>query len=269
MDALAFEPNITADSLTNRGTAQLNPSYDDPPAPEDNEVPETAPHKDDEPAAATDDRLCRICYGGPADEEDEPELGRLISPCKCKGTMRSVHIGCLNRWRTTSQKKESFYECDHCHYKYHFRPVISILTLFIFSSGVVLAGFLSKLLTRYLFDETSGDPLFLIFNNTSLSPAEPSSLWTVDAAHMLAGITLVGLLGVFQLVMALFRGPWGVPRFTTTTRGGNADRGPSIIVIILIAIGVGKAVYVVWSAVRRWSRTKLEMVETAILDVNE
>ncbi|CAG8767888.1 14672_t:CDS:1, partial [Acaulospora colombiana] len=32
-----------------------------------------------------DDRMCRICFAGP---EEEDNLGRLISPCLCKGTMR-------------------------------------------------------------------------------------------------------------------------------------------------------------------------------------
>lgn len=36
-----------------------------------------------------DERQCRICLGG-ADEEDT--LGRLISPCLCKGSMKYVHI---------------------------------------------------------------------------------------------------------------------------------------------------------------------------------
>jgi hypothetical protein len=44
------------------------------------------------PAAAThpvEERQCRICLGG-ADDEDM--LGRLISPCLCKGSMKYVHI---------------------------------------------------------------------------------------------------------------------------------------------------------------------------------
>ena len=36
-----------------------------------------------------DERQCRICLGG-ADEEDT--LGRLISPCLCKGSMKYVHV---------------------------------------------------------------------------------------------------------------------------------------------------------------------------------
>jgi hypothetical protein len=39
-----------------------------------------------------DDRQCRICFGGP---EDEAQLGRLISPCLCSGSMRvSVSVSC-------------------------------------------------------------------------------------------------------------------------------------------------------------------------------
>jgi E3 ubiquitin-protein ligase DOA10 len=43
-----------------------------------------------EPASEPPLKTCRICFGG---VEDEPELGKLISPCKCKGTMKYVHLG--------------------------------------------------------------------------------------------------------------------------------------------------------------------------------
>ena len=58
--------------------------------------------------------MCRICFGG---KEDENELGRLISPCLCKGSMRYVHQYCLHQWRNTSSNKKSFYQCDQCKYK--------------------------------------------------------------------------------------------------------------------------------------------------------
>lgn len=57
------------------------------------------------------ERTCRICFDGVSE-------GRLISPCKCKGTSKYVHTKCLHQWRTTSQKQESYYECDTCKYKY-------------------------------------------------------------------------------------------------------------------------------------------------------
>jgi hypothetical protein len=36
-------------------------------------------------ANASEDKMCRICFAG---SEEESNLGRLISPCQCKGTMR-------------------------------------------------------------------------------------------------------------------------------------------------------------------------------------
>lgn len=43
---------------------------------------------------ANDENVCRFCMGGPSDE-----LGVLFSPCHCSGSMRFVHVECLNRWR--------------------------------------------------------------------------------------------------------------------------------------------------------------------------
>jgi len=40
-----------------------------------------------------DNRVCRICFGG---VNDIIESGKLISPCKCKGSMKYVHVNCLN-----------------------------------------------------------------------------------------------------------------------------------------------------------------------------
>lgn len=45
---------------------------------------EGSPHADDD-ASEPDDRQCRICFGGP---EEEEYLGRLISPCFCTGSLR-------------------------------------------------------------------------------------------------------------------------------------------------------------------------------------
>src|SRR5205085_2770603 len=46
--------------------------------------------------------------------------GRLISPCRCRGTMKFVHLHCLNSWRYASPNRRSVYQCDQCGYKYHF-----------------------------------------------------------------------------------------------------------------------------------------------------
>ena len=90
------------------------------PIPEPATIPGALPPEPKAPTPEDPDseKLCRICFGGTA---EEPENGRLFSPCKCKGSMRYVHIGCLNEWRKQAAKQESFYRCDQCHYKYSFR----------------------------------------------------------------------------------------------------------------------------------------------------
>lgn len=65
-----------------------------------------------------DNKTCRICYGS---DEDAEELGRLISPCKCTGTSKYVHIICLQEWRTHSPRKRSYFECDLCKHRYSLR----------------------------------------------------------------------------------------------------------------------------------------------------
>ncbi|CAK9001640.1 unnamed protein product [Durusdinium trenchii] len=59
-------------------------------------------------------RCCRICF----DSEESKQTGRLFSPCQCTGSMRFVHVSCLNEWRSASCNHRSYYHCDACHYKY-------------------------------------------------------------------------------------------------------------------------------------------------------
>ncbi len=68
------------------------------------------PERDDEPA----ERVCRVCYSG-------EEAGHLFSPCRCRGTMRWIHEGCLNEWRAASANPRSFTHCDQCGFRYRVR----------------------------------------------------------------------------------------------------------------------------------------------------
>jgi hypothetical protein len=51
---------------------------------------------------ASSSKVCRICLGDD-DDNDNP----LIEPCKCAGTMSSIHIECLQNWLNS---KRSFKE---------------------------------------------------------------------------------------------------------------------------------------------------------------
>jgi E3 ubiquitin-protein ligase DOA10 len=52
-------------------------------------------------------RACRICL-----DEEEDETNPFITPCKCMGSMKFIHLKCLRNWldsKRVSQKLEGVY----------------------------------------------------------------------------------------------------------------------------------------------------------------
>ncbi|KAF9462137.1 hypothetical protein BDZ94DRAFT_1166369 [Collybia nuda] len=103
------------------------------------------------PDSPIDEKQCRICLDGQGSED---ELGRLIRPCLCKGSISYVHIKCLQTWRTTSASNSAFFACPQCRYQYRFtrtrfagiatNPVIvGGLSGLIFTTIVMLASFVT------------------------------------------------------------------------------------------------------------------------------
>ncbi|KAG7099132.1 hypothetical protein E1B28_001004 [Marasmius oreades] len=114
-----------------------------------------------------DEKQCRICLDG---VEAESELGRLIRPCLCKGSISYVHVKCLQRWRNTASGT-AFFSCPQCHYRYRFSRtrVVGIATNPVIVGGIstiffVLITFLSSFLTTYLlsfFQEPTSTTFYL------------------------------------------------------------------------------------------------------------
>ena len=86
---------------------------------------------------STDDASCRICFEG-------TEAGILFKPCLCGGTMKYIHVECLNRWRLSGIRR-SEYECPNCKYKYNLRKIRASGWLNQFWVVPVLAMFLVSL----------------------------------------------------------------------------------------------------------------------------
>ena len=51
-------------------------------------------------------RVCRICL---EDEEDVQSGNPFITPCKCMGSMKYIHLKCLREW---TDSKKQFLEQD-------------------------------------------------------------------------------------------------------------------------------------------------------------
>ena len=167
-----------------------------------------------------EEKQCRICLDG---SEAENELGRLIRPCLCKGSIsvrqrlsfhlqgfhlissQYVHVRCLQRWRTTSASNSAFFACPQCHYHYHFArtsvfgiatnpglyPVPSMNHIFLMTATVVV-GTVSAMLFTSLVMMSSFLTTFFV-----TSADEPSYYWY---SFYVSPIEVVG-----DLVRASFR----------------------------------------------------------------
>ncbi|VDN55292.1 unnamed protein product [Dracunculus medinensis] len=71
------------------------------------------------------ERLCRICHC-PSSLNDN-----LISPCRCSGSLKYVHMSCLLHWLTIcSRKLKRPAICELCLYRYHRRRLFKVLFTF-------------------------------------------------------------------------------------------------------------------------------------------
>lgn len=68
-----------------------------------------------------DEPLCRICHMGV--EGEGASVDKLISPCKCSGSMQYIHCGCLLKWLNVSNKtnEDKPLSCELCYYEYVWR----------------------------------------------------------------------------------------------------------------------------------------------------
>ena len=78
-----------------------------------------------------DDLECRICRGG-------VEVGTLLHPCKCSGSIRYVHEECIKLWLQRTRTKT----CELCHHPFKFSPVYAPDTPSRLPTTIFLLGFL-------------------------------------------------------------------------------------------------------------------------------
>ncbi|KIY50547.1 hypothetical protein FISHEDRAFT_38881 [Fistulina hepatica ATCC 64428] len=114
------------------------------------------------PNAQEDDGpQCRICLDG---ADADPALGRLIRPCRCKGSMSYVHLGCLERWRLSSTDRSAFYKCQQCGYHYRYSRtriaaiarnplVVGSLSAVAFTTLVILSSFVTTFFMSSLIND--------------------------------------------------------------------------------------------------------------------
>lgn len=244
---------------------------------------EGSPSEPPRPQRVYPSRTCRICLevveptytlplgglGGmlsptPTVEyiSSEPGAGRLIRPCKCKGSQRYVHEGCLQEWRHADPAygRRNFWQCPTCHFKYRLERMqwsrwISstatqiALTITILLTTVFVLGFVADpIINLYL------DPVSTLTTNPLNAPSLQSDFLDDDeelsgwAFHLIKGLTSLGLLGFVKVFFAM--SPWQAYYYRSAAFGGGRGRGGTgrdrleNISWTLVLIGVGTFLWV-------------------------
>ncbi|KAI7487522.1 hypothetical protein KC351_g2584 [Hortaea werneckii] len=217
----------------------------------------------------------RVTYESPPGDG-----GRMLRPCKCKGSQKYVHEECLSAWRRQDPlQKRNYWQCPTCRYQYRLERLrwgawISStasqvgLTVSIFVVAMFILGFVADPIINLYLDPlstiaTAGGPTgSLIYDD------EPAT-WT---EHFVKGLASLGLLGFAKFLLTLSPWHWFNMRGTVVVNrsgglgGTGRDRlqGLSWFAVIL---GIATFLWAVWKMVRAWSRRTLEQAGERVMDV--
>lgn len=170
---------------------------------------------------------------------ESPESGRLIRPCKCKGSQRYVHEGCLLAWRMTNLDATghqiNYYECPTCKFKYRIermkwsRWISSIftqilLTLSILFLTIFILGFIADPIINLYLDPL--DTITSLGSSTDYYYEDEDVTWAEAwAEHILKGLTSLGLLGAVKAFLAMSPWQWWNLRSVGVIGRGGARAG--------------------------------------------
>ena len=196
-------------------------------------------------------------------DSPDPETGRLLRPCKCKGSSKYVHEGCLQAWRHADPDygKKNYWQCPTCGFRYRLERMqwgrwISstatqiALTCFIFVMVLFIMGFVADPIINLYVDPysfLSSAPLSKVGARLEPILADDDVIsWT---EHFIKGLASLGLLGFVKVLFALSPWQWWNIRTSGIMNGGGRsgntgrDRLANISWIVVI-IGVATFLWV-------------------------
>lgn len=183
---------------------------------------------------------------------------RLVNPCRCKGSVKYVHEGCLKSWMN---ENPNAWRCDRCLYEYRMErlnwaqrlrsPIVALgLTVFILLTTIFILGFIADpILNLWL------DPVGTIADSVTTGHIrldEDIDLLPDEAGwfeHFLKGLFSLGLLGFVKAFLVM--SPWQWWNLRTSgiiggggRRGGTGRERMESINLLLVLIGVVTFLYV-------------------------
>ncbi|KAF2718448.1 hypothetical protein K431DRAFT_287604 [Polychaeton citri CBS 116435] len=236
----------------------------------------------DTPSAALPSWLAgrpHVTYASPPEDG-----GRLIRPCKCKGSQKYVHEGCLDLWRRQDpEQKRNWYQCPTCSYQYRLQRLswgrslestvtqlsltFAILAVAMFGLGFVADPIINFYLDPYDTLASAGGPAgSLVYDGEAAGWAE----------HFAKGLTSLGLLGFAKFLLSVSPWHWwnmrgsGLMGGSSASRSGISGTGRDRVrdlSWIAVLIGIITFLWAVWKGVRAWSRRTLERARQKVMDV--
>jgi hypothetical protein len=267
-----------------RAKSNPKPAETNSPKPTPTSAPNPAPKSAAKPEKRWPPRTCRICletvmptFHMPTEslpgilqhspsvtyDSTDPESGRLLRPCKCKGSSKYVHEGCLQAWRHADPgyAKRNYWHCPTCGFQYRLERMnwgrwisstttqvvltITILFLTLFIMGFVADPIINIYLDPYSFLSSAS-----ISNlGSKLEPIltdEDVPTWT---EHFIKGLASLGLLSFVKVIFALSPWQWwnlrssGILNSSGRAGANGRDRLASIS-WIMVLVGVGTFLWV-------------------------
>lgn len=249
----------TPDSFQDEFICEHEVTQRTPPPPQpDWRQKQASPSNDDSPRRPKHygPRTCRICLETvqPTSESptegilgvvspaprvqyisEDPSLGKLIRPCKCKGTQSYVHEGCLNEWRYADTTRDrNYFKCPTCGYSYRIERLKwsqwvgsttaqVFLTLLILWATVFILGFAADPIFNLYLDPVGAitHPISTLSEPALVLEDEEGADWSLFE-HLLKGLASLGLLGFLKIVFAMSPWHWYNLRNVVPTGGARA-----------------------------------------------
>ncbi|KAL6852661.1 hypothetical protein ACO1O0_007209 [Amphichorda felina] len=223
----------------------------------------------------------------PIYESDDPELGRLLSPCKCKGSQKYVHEGCLNAWRLADPTAtRNYWQCPTCKFTYrlarlHWASMLGssvtriALTIVILILSLFILGFIADPLFDLWFDPfgTLTDTVANVINDVEAMEEPPYQEPTTWSEHFAKGFFSLGLVGFFKTMFAMTPWQWFYYRGGGLGGGGRRQgtgraRAENMS-WVLILIGAFTFLMAIWRFVKAMSTRVLKNVRERVMDIGE
>ncbi|PHH82820.1 hypothetical protein CDD82_4692 [Ophiocordyceps australis] len=307
--ASGLDAGLDASSSRNRHESSRQQRDQQPDHQSQQNEPPLTPHDEPQPPQPPrrhGPRTCRICleteqpryptgfastFGmspssrQPTYVSDDPELGRLLSPCRCKGSQKYVHEGCLTSWRMANpMATTNYWQCPTCKFSYRlvrmqWASMLSskwaqvALTLTAMVLGIFLLGFVADPILDLWFDPvgTISDTVANVVSDIEAQRPPPHQEPTTWTEHFTKGFFSLGFVGFIKSVVAM--GPWqwlnlrnsgllgsGRRRGTGRARMDNFN-------ILFVLIGTFTFLMAIWKLVNAVSARVLKIVSDKVFDV--